>query len=312
MQFLAISLLTFVACGATCIPKRTIPDFQPQPVFTTAPTLDQLVEVLNRTRNVQSLQSSSVSVSLNDTSPINANMTWAREKKFRMTASVMGVAGVDIGSNEQSFWWTMRNFGSTPEIYFARHDEFESSVDRRMIPVSPIWLIEAMGVSALNPGQLQNPVTRADGLVEMTSTVPSPIGNYSRTLIVDPKFGYSKQVLLTDPSGRFIANAQQSKHQYYPSIQTSLPHHVKVQLIPAYDPPVEVDITIGAYLVNGLSTDNVSQFTMPNTSSYRAFNLTQINQGAPQAITPPLVAPPQSTTPRTTYRGVQWDGPLAR
>ena len=302
-------LLAFVTCGATCIPKRTIPDFQPQPMFAAPPTLDQLLEVLNRTRNVQSLQSNSVSVTLNNERSINTNVTWAREKKFRMTASIAGgVAGVDIGSNEEAFWLTMRNFGTTPEMVFARHDEFESQVERRILPVSPVWLIEAMGISELNPSQLvQNPITRADGLVELTSSVPSPIGAYARTLVIDPKFGYSKQVFLRDPTGRLVANAQHSKHQYYPSIQTSLPHDIKVQLIPAGDPTLELDISIGAYLVNGLSPDDTTQFALPNMNAFRVHNLAQ-----PQASTPPTVAPPQSNYPRSSYRGVPWDERTAR
>jgi hypothetical protein len=104
-----------------------------------------------------------------------------------------------------------------------------------------------------------------------------------------------------------VANAQQSKHQYYPSIQTSLPHEIKVQLIPAGDPTLELDISIGAYLVNGLSPDNTSQFALPNMNAFRVHNLAQ-----PQASTPPTVAPPQSNDPRSAYRGVPWDERTAR
>ncbi len=313
VQLLSIGLLTFVACGATCIPKRSIPEFEPTPVFASPPTLDQLVEVLNRTRNVQSLQSNSISVMLNNERSVNANMTWAREKKFRMTASVAGVAGMDIGSNEEAFWLTVKNFATTPEMYFARHADFESQVDRRVLPVSPVWLMEAMGVCDLNPSNLvQQPITRADGLVELTSIQASPIGNYTRTLVVDPKFGTSRYLYLRDPSGRLVANAQQTKHQYYPSIQTSLPHQVKVQLIPVGDPPMELDITVGAYLVNGLAPDNTTQFMTPDMNAFRVIELTRLSQGAPQAISPPLVAPPQSNYPQTMYRGVSLDGRLTR
>jgi hypothetical protein len=300
-------MLMMVTGGATCIPKRSIPEFQPKPVFTAPPTLDQLIEVVNRTRNVQSLQSNSVSVTLNNERAVNTNMTWAREKRFRMTASIAGVAGLDIGSNDEAFWLTVKNFATTPEMYYAKHAEFDAMVDRRMFPVSPVWLIEAMGISDISLSQLiEQPVSRADGLVELTSKVPSPVGNYTRTLIVDPKFGYSHQVFLRDPSGRLVANAQQSKHQYYPSIQTSLPHEIKVQLIPAGDPLWELDISIGAYLVNGLPPDNMTQFTMPNMAAYRVTNLAQ------QATMSPQVAPPQPAVPQMSYRGVTWDGALQR
>jgi hypothetical protein len=309
IRHLTMVLLTFVACGATCMPKRTIPDFQPTPAFNSPPTFEQLVEVLNRTRNVQSLQSNSASVTLNNERAVNTNMTWAREKKFRMTASVAGIAGLDIGSNEEAFWLTIRNFATTPEMYYARHDEFESLVHRPMLPVSPVWLIEALGVIELNPQLVQQaPVTRADGLIEITSWVPSPIGNFARTIVVDPKFGYSRQIVLKDPTGRFVANAQQSKHQYYPSIQASLPHAVKVQLSPAGYEVIELDISIGAYLVNGLPPDNVAQFVMPDRSAFQSYDLARLNQGNHQAIAPPMVAPPQPSYPHNSYRGVPWDG----
>lgn len=290
------------------MPRRSIPEFQPKPLFTTPPTLDQLTEAINRSRNVLSLQSNSVTVNVNNERTINTNVTWAREKRFRMTASVAGIAGVDIGSNDEVFWMAIRG-GLTKEMYFARHVEFESQVDRPVLPVSPIWLIQAMGICEIKSRIIQNPVTRADGLVELTTEEPSPIGIYTRTLVVDPKYGFTRQVFLRDPTGRLVANAQQSKHEYYASIQSSLPHHVKVQLIPSGSPLLELDISIASYVVNSLATDNMTQFVMPNTNGYQMINL---GQSGPQAIVPQQVAPPQPNYPQVSYRGVPWDGMSTR
>lgn len=290
------------------MPRRSIPEFQPKPLFTTPPTLDQLTEAINRSRNVLSLQSNSVTVNVNNERTINTNVTWAREKRFRMTASVAGIAGVDIGSNDEVFWMAIRG-GLTKEMYFARHVEFESQVDRPVLPVSPIWLIQAMGICEIKSRIIQNPVTRADGLVELTTEEPSPIGIYTRTLVVDPKYGFTRQVFLRDPTGRLVANAQQSKHEYYASIQSSLPHHVKVQLIPSGSPLLELDISIASYVVNSLATDNMTQFVMPNTNGYQVINL---GQSGPQAIVPQQVAPPQPNYPQVSYRGVPWDGMSTR
>ena len=304
-QCLAIVLLTFVAGGATCMPRRSIPEFQPTPLFKSPPTLDQLSEAINRSRNVQSLQSNSVTVNINNERTINTNVTWAREKRFRMTASVAGIAGVDIGSNDEAFWMAIRG-GLTKDMYYAKHIEFESQVDRPVLPVSPVWLIQAMGICDLDLNQLvQQPVTRADGLVELTTVEPSPVGNYTRTLVVDPKYGFCRQVFLRDPTGRLVANAQQSKHEYYSSIQSSLPHQVKVQLIPSGNPLLELDISIASYVVNSLASDNMTQFTMPNMNGYSIQNLGQVG---PQANVPQHVAPPQSNYPQVSYRGVPWDG----
>ncbi len=308
LQCMAILLLTLVTGGATCMPRRSIPEFQPKPVFTTPPTQDQLTEAINRSRNVQSLQSNSVTVNVNNERTINTNVTWAREKRFRMTASVAGFAGVDIGSNDEVFWMAIRG-GLTKEMYFARHVEFESQVDRPVLPVSPIWLIQAMGICEIKSRLVQDPVTRADGLVELTTEEPSPIGNYTRTLVVDPKYGFTRQVFLRDPTGRLVANAQQSKHEYYASVQSSLPHHIKVQLIPSGSPLLEIDISIASYVVNSLATDNMTQFVMPNTNGYQVVNL---GQSGPQAIVPQQVAPPQLNYPQVSYRGVPWDGVITR
>jgi len=291
------------------MPRRSIPEFQPKPLFTSAPTLNQLTEAINRSRNVQSLQSNSVTVNVNNERTINTNVTWAREKRFRMTASVAGVAGVDIGSNDDEFWMTIRA-GLTKDMFYARHIEFDSQPNRPVLPVSPVWLIQAMGVCDIDIIKvIQDPVTRADSMVELTTQEPSPIGIFTRTLVVDPKFGYSRQVFLRDPSGRLVANATQSKHEYYSSIQSCLPHLVKVQLMPAGSDVLELEISIASYVVNSLAADNMTQFQLPSTNGYKVINLGQIG---PQAITPQQVAPPQAGYPQNSFRGVSSEGLLRR
>jgi hypothetical protein len=75
---------------------------------------------------------------------------------------------------------------------------------------------------------------------------------------------------------------------------------------------MELDITVGAYLVNGLSPDNTTQFMTPDMNALRVIELTKLSQGAAQAISPPLVAPPQTNYSPTMYRGVSLDGRLTR
>ncbi len=293
------------------MPRRTIPDFQPVPLFNTPPNLEQLADAINRSRNVQSLQSNSVTVKVNNQNSINTNVTWSRPKRFRLTASVLGFAGVDIGSNDEAFWMAVRD-GGQPTMFFARHSEFDLQVDRPVLPVSPEWLIQAMGVCELDLMRVdarRPPRTRPDGMMEITTWEPSPIGNNYRTLIIDPKYGYCREVLLYDPSLRLVAHAKQSKHEYYASVQTSLPHQAKVQLLPSGSDPLELDISIASYVVNGLSPDNMKQFEMPSMSGYKPMDLGRIG---PQAVVPQQVAPAQPNYPQNAFRGVPWDGPIMR
>ena len=201
------------------MPRRTIPDFQPVPIFNSPPNMEQLAEVINRSRNVQSLQSNSVTVKANNQNSINTNVTWSRPKRFRLTASVLGFAGIDIGSNDEAFWMAIRD-GGQPSMFFARHSEFDQQIDRPVLPVSPEWLIQAMGICDLDLNRLRQqpyPTNRPDGMAEITTIEPSPTGNYTRTLVVDPKYGLVREVFF-DRSITTIGGARKA-------IQARVPMH---------------------------------------------------------------------------------------
>ncbi len=295
------------------MPKRTIPEFQPQPLFTTTPSTDQIIEALNRSRAIESLQSNFVTVNPNKMRNLDATLVWQRERRFKMAGGISRMLGnnFEVGSNDNWFWMAIRD-GMNPQLYFAQHAEFDAQANRRILPVSPLWIVEAMGVIAVDPYQLMGqPVARPDGMLELNSMVPAPTGTYTRTLVVDPKYGFSRQVILRDPTGRLVATANQLEHQYYPSISMALPHHVIIQLTPALDPPTEIDIKVGQYAINLLDTNQTNGYDLPNPAGYEVVNLVQFNQGVPQAVTPVQVTPPNAS-PDTNYRGVAWDGPLFR
>lgn len=311
--WLGLMTLIFVGSGATCVPKRNIPEFQPKVLFNNTPTSEQLLEVLNRSRSIQSLQSNFVTVNPNKMRNLDATLVWQRERRFRVTGGISRMMGnnFDVGSNDEWFWMAVRD-GMNPQLYVARHADFESQSQRRILPVSPLWIVEALGVIAVDPQQLMGPpVQRPDGLMELSTMAPSPTGTYTRTIVVDPKFGYTRQLLLRDPSGRMVATANQLEHEFYPSIGMSLPHHVVIQLIPALDPPTEIDISIGKYAVNSLDPNQVTGYELPHSAGYQIINLVQYSQGIAQAVTPIPVAP-AAAPPNTAYRGVPWEGPLFR
>ena len=313
LQLLGTLVLTFAASGATCMPKRKIPEFQPQPIFTSAPSTDQVLDVLNRSRNIQSLQSNFVTVNPNKMRNLDATLVWQRERRFRVSGGISRMLGnnFDVGSNDEWFWMAVRD-GMNPQLYVARHDEFEAQPQRRVLPVSPLWIVEALGVIAVDPQQtIGTPVQRPDGLMEINTAAPSPTGTFTRTIVVDPKFGYTRQLVLRDPSGRLVATANQLEHEYYPSVGMSLPHRVVIQLVPALDPPTEIDITIGKYAVNSLDPNQVTGYELPHSAGYQVTNLVQFSQGLPQAVTPIQVTP-ANAPPTSAFRSVPWDGPLFR
>jgi hypothetical protein len=169
-----------------------------------------------------------------------------------MTGGLSRLTGTDfdLGSNDDLFWMATRH-GPSPTLYFARHDQFESQMNRQVLPVSPDWLVEAMGIVELDPATVtETPNMRADGMLEVQSLINSQIGSYRRTLVVDPKYATVRQVILRDPSGRMLATSTLSNHQHYPALQVSLPHRVQVQLMPVGAEPLDLDVVISFYSLN--------------------------------------------------------------
>jgi hypothetical protein len=266
------------------------------------------------------LQSNFVTINPNQIRNLDASLVWQRERRFKISGGISRMMGnnFEVGSNEQYFWMSVRD-GMRPQLFFARHDEFESQPIRRILPVSPLWILEALGISELDPYKvLGTPISRPDGMLELATLAPSATGSYTRSLVIDPKFGFTRQVLLKDPTGRLVASANQSEHNFYSSVSMALPHKVLIQLIPAIDPPTEIDVTIGSYVINGLDANSNVGFEIPNQNGYEVINLVQFNQGLPQAVTPIQVAPPGMVAvpppaavpqlPPTAYRSVPWDG----
>jgi hypothetical protein len=295
-----------VTTGATCIPRRNLSEFQPPVVFSAPPDIVQLSEVINRTKAVQQLQSNAVTVRVPDVPTLSARIVWERPRRFRMTGGLSRMTGTDfdLGSNDEMFWMASRH-GNPPSLYYARHDQFATQMDRQILPVSPEWLVEAMGIMELDPNTvIGSPRPLADGLIEVESTIESPIGQYRRTLHVDPKLGLVRQILLRDPSGRLLASSILSNHQYYQVIQTSLPHKAKIQLIPTGGPPMNLEVDVGFYTVNDNQGQDADRWTPPPPAGYTLIDLVQLNSGQPNSIRPPEYRPGSFTVPQTSYRGV--------
>lgn len=300
-----VSML-FVSSGATCIPRRSHNEFQPPVLFQTSPDINQLANAINRTRAVNQLQSNAVKVKIPDIPTLSAQIVWERPRRFRMTGGLSSIMGTDfdLGSNEEVFWMATRH-GPSPTLYFARHDQFESQVDRQILPVSPEWLIEAMGIVELDPSHvIGTPRPDANGLIEIESAIASPIGQYRRTIYVDPKLGLVRRIFLRDPSGRLLASSILSNHQFYPAIQTSLPHKAEVQLIPSGGPPMNLQVDIGFYTVNDNQGQDPNRWIAPQLAGYTPIDLVLLNSNQPNAVRVPQYQAASPKIPQTSYRGV--------
>jgi hypothetical protein len=275
---LGLLLVTFVAGGATCARRQVIPEFAPPVLFKEPPSLAQLSQQINRSLAIERLESNTMSI----TSPeimakLSGTLAWERPHNFSLQAypgsRMLGLAFA-AGSNSDMFW-LQRQMPSPPTIYYARHNDFENqSGPRLMLPVSPLWLREALGVVELDPAlQHTGPTQRPDGKLEIETFIPSPRGSYRRLLVLDAATATLQQTLLYNHVGKLVAIAQQSDHQYYTAIDWSLPHKVNIQLQPDEGPALAFTVEVQFYLINESGGSDPTAFAPPDPTGLSTYNL---------------------------------------
>jgi hypothetical protein len=283
-------MIGFVAGGATCARRQTIAEFVPPVVFESTPSLPELTEHINRSLKIQRLESNTLAISSAEmTTRLAGSLAWERPHNFSLRAypftEAMGIAFA-AGSNAEMFW-LQQQMPSPPTIYYARHDQFARQTGpRSILPVSPLWLREALGVVELDPALHHNgPTLRPDGKLEIESYIPSPQGDYRRILVIDAGTATIEQTLLYSHVGALVALAQQSEHQYYSAIDWNLPHRVDVNLQPDEGPPLAFTIRVEHYLLNESNASGAAAFTPPDPTGLSIKNL------APGGTAPPATAP---------------------
>ena len=233
------------------------------------------------------------------------SLAWERPHNFSLQAypgtRLLGLAFA-AGSNADMFW-LQQQMGGPPTLYYAKHDEFENQPGpRRMLPVSPLWLREALGVVELDPTMQHNgPTLRPDGKFEIETFIPSPRGPYRRVLVINWSTTTIEQTLLYNHVGKLVAIAQQSEHQNYAAIDWNLPHKVNIQLQPDEGPALAFAVEVEFYMINEATTSDPSAFTPPDPTGLSTFNLASA-PGIARATTP---APPVYTqvSPRSNQQG---------
>ena len=107
--------------------------FPPPPtVLNETPSLEQIASVVNRSQSIRQLSTNSATVkmlSVPSLPRLNATMHVERDKNFRLRASlpiVMG-AGMDMGSNDEVFWFEVPE-GMSKTLYYARHDQYRQTL----------------------------------------------------------------------------------------------------------------------------------------------------------------------------------------
>jgi hypothetical protein len=164
--------------------------------------------------------------------PMRVGATIAVEspRNFRLIAhSVIGNE-VDLGSNQEQFWfWNKHN--DQPGVFLARHDEELGRKKRFPIPFQPDWIIEALGVIDIDPEDVtMQPGSPGSNTVWLLADRVSPQGfKIRKVTVVDTCRGVIREHALYDARGQLIARAALSGHNRDPKSDAILPSQIAIE-----------------------------------------------------------------------------------
>lgn len=161
---------------------------------------------------------------------LSAMLAVEEPRNFRLVAhSAGGLTEVDLGSNEERFWFYVRQ-ADQPGVYTAKHEQTEQAMQYLPLPIQPDWFAEALGVIPLNAEDVElKPHERNPKLAYLVSTRQvrgqKPIQLVS---VVDKPRGLIMEQRLTSPKGDVIATARMSNHKQHPESGAVIPYQVDI------------------------------------------------------------------------------------
>ena len=253
--------------------------------------------VAEHNRNVERIQSlearPSVSVGGRYHVGVDGRLAMERPRNFKLELSGAGTPQADIGSNDEEFWFWLRD-DPDKSINWCRHEDVESSA----IPVSyqPDWIIAALGLKAISADEAAGIKVRTKGTESGTTALVFPSTTsggqtYTREIIVANKTRLIKgHRLYAGKTSSLVAQAEVSDYKEIEiGSQASgdrdvchVPGNIKLDWKPQR---LSMDVTLAPkgreIKVNEFDKSrSASLFLEPKIPGYTRVNLADLNRGA--------------------------------
>jgi hypothetical protein len=160
----------------------------PKPLAVRTFDLDKFVAEHNR--NAERVQSLTAKPSIGVAGRVmraraDGRLALERPRNFKLELASMGEKKADIGSNDEEFWFWVKNDKDT-SIYWCNYSELDAST--LAITHQPDWIIEALGLRPITPDEAAQ-IRIRKGLVAGTTALVFPATrsggeNYTRMMIV--------------------------------------------------------------------------------------------------------------------------------
>jgi len=158
---------------------------------------------------------------------LDAKLVCAKPKNFRMNAFFGGSQMVDMGSNDQEFWFWISK-ADPPYLYHCSYDDFNAGRARLQLPFQPGWVMEALGMARYDPNACR--VVDRGRVVQIVQQARGPDGQpVSKVTVVNRNAANQVQVVghqLVDAHGKMICEAKVTMLQKDPTGDGVLPRAV--------------------------------------------------------------------------------------
>jgi hypothetical protein len=260
----------FSLSGASC-PHFLRQYTNPLPrVLPPSPTLEQVIDVVNKNSSqIRSFSTNRASISGKGFPSLTADIAFERPQEFRLRAGTSFGQELDLGSNDELFWfWVKRS--QTPGVFYCRHDQFAASQARQMTPFEPQWLIEALGVVEFDRGLPNKLKILPNDRLSIDTFRNTPEGPVAKVTILDGSQGWILEQHLFDARGRLMARSITSGHRVDPLSGLVMPTVVQIDC-PSGQMSMRIDL--GNVEINRLSADRTALWSMPNYPNAPAIDM---------------------------------------
>jgi len=194
-----------------------------QPVSRTAPSTEQLVAYLNdNAGRINGMSCVNLDITANQGGQsigLRGKMMAQKNRSFRMSAGTLGKTVVDLGSNNDEFWFWVSEAQQPYQFYCSYDDMAEGRVKQMPLPVQPDWVMETLGFGPYGPADKYELKVEADTL-QLIERTKGPMGNPIRKIIVlnrrpaaPPEPQVVAHILIDDQTGQEICSARISETQ---------------------------------------------------------------------------------------------------
>ena len=115
--------------------------------------------------------------------PVSGKLRAQGPRNFRMTAYALGDQEVDLGSNNQEFWYWIRRAEPNAQVFCSYQAIEEGRVKQMPFPFQPDWVLEAMGMGNYGPPEKYELVVE-DKHFKLIEKTRSPQGVPVKKIIV--------------------------------------------------------------------------------------------------------------------------------